>query len=499
MSEIFLGNDGNHLIAGRPDYLSKFFDWQVTYRGILGNTDKPKTIYIKTDLLPNFTQNILPNLKEEFILISSCSDYSPEINFKNEYDIIVNHPLVSHWFMQNMNSFHEKTSSFPTGLGARIFYDDTPQANVDSVLMEVRNKVKVEDKIDKVFCSFRARDINICGDANVIRPKIMKLIEGRTDIFDFFEPDMKFPEFVEKISKYKYALCPHGNGIDPSPNAWVSLIVKTIPVVFKNPNTTSHFEDIDSVIFFEELEQLLDKNLYQPRPEVDFEFLTHKYWADKMNSKIKYKYIDGQPHKHIITPFDSSEMCEIMKNRNLINFENGSTDKILAHSYTGVYEKWMKPLRDEKISILEIGVYTGGSMVLWHDYFQNAEIHSLDVIDWRSDLSRSLERVKFDLMDAYKDETLEFLQNRKPEGYDIIIDDGPHTIESQVYTVRNYLKLLKPGGLLFVEDVARLEWFDSLILSIPEDLKSEFEVLKYDLRGYKNRPDDLLILFKRKN
>lgn len=498
MSEIFLGNDGNALLEGRPDYFSKFFDWQVTYKGILGNTDEPKTIYIKTDLLPMFVETILPKLKEEFILISGCSDYSPEINFKREYDQLLDHPLLSHWFMQNMNTFNEKTSSFPTGLGARIFYDDTPQSSVDSILMNVRNSVKVEEKIDKVFCSFRARDLNTCGDVNAIRPKIMKLIEGRTDIFDFYEPGMKFPEFIETLSKYKYALCPHGNGLDPSPQAWISLIVKTIPVVFKIPNTVSQFEGTDSVIFFEELEQLLDNNLYQTRPEANFDFLTHKYWADRINSKIKYKFIEGESHKHIITHFDSSEMCEIMRKRNLIHLDSGSTDKILAHSYTGIYEKWMKPIQNKEVSILEIGVYTGGSMVLWHDYFPNAKIYSVDVVDWRSELSRSLERVTFDLMDAYKEQTVDFLKNRIAGGFDIIIDDGPHTIESQIYIVKNYLKLLKPGGMLFVEDVAKVEWFDILTSSVPDDLKNDFEVINYDLREYKNRQDDLLILFKRK-
>jgi hypothetical protein len=91
------------------------------------------------------------------------------------------------------------------------------------------------------------------------------------------------------------------------------------------------------------------------------------------------------------------------------------------------------------------------------------------------------------------------IRERNPDGFDIIIDDGPHTLESQIYAVKNYLYLLKPGGILFIEDVYKMEWFQSLILSIPEELKDNLEVIEYDLRGYKNRPDDLLLLIRRKN
>lgn len=498
MSEIFLGNDGNELIAGRPDYFSKFFDWQVTYNGIIGNTDQPKTIYIKTDLLPTFVNSILPRLTEEFILITSCSDYSPEINFKNEYDIIMSHPLLSFWFMQNMKTKTDKSSSLSTGLGARRL-EGVSISMVDNMLIELRNSTKTEEKIDKVFCCFRERDINICGNDMAIRSEILSLIKDRTDIYDFYEPNMKFDQFIETMSKYKYALCPHGNGLDPSPNAWISLILKTTPVVFATPNALSQFEDTNSVIFFENFEELLDKNLFQTKPEIDFEFLTHDYWANKINSKVKYTFKEGHPHKHIITPFDSKEMCDIMRKRNLISLDNGSTDKILAHSYTGVYEKWMKPLQDKNISILEIGTYTGGSLVLWHDYFLNAQIQAIDVVDWRSELSKTLDRVTFNLIDGYKDESVNMIRENNPDGFDIIIDDGPHTLESQIYAVKNYLSLLKPGGILFIEDVYKMEWFQSLILSIPEELKDNCEVIEYDLRGYKNRPDDLLLLIKRKN
>lgn len=284
--EIFVGNNGHDFLAGRPDTFSRYFDWQITAHGVYGNTQTPQTIYIKTDFLPLFVSNILPNLREEFLLITSCSDYSPEINFPNEYNAIFNHPLLKFWFMQNMKTKTEKTSSLPTGLGSRDFLDDTPREEVDQILLDVRKSIKAGDKIDKVFCCFRERDFNVCGEDQIIRPKIRKLIDGRTDMFDFYEPNMSFPDFVKTISKYKYALCPHGNGMDPSPLAWVSLIVKTIPVCYRTPNASCQYEGTDSVIFFDSLEEILDKEIYKPKPTIEFEFLTYNYWVDKINSKL---------------------------------------------------------------------------------------------------------------------------------------------------------------------------------------------------------------------
>lgn len=115
----------------------------------------------------------------------------------------------------------------------------------------------------------------------------MESIKDKSDTFDFYEEDsMNFYKFVQTISKYKYSLCPHGNGIDPNPNAWLSLIVGTTPVVYQIDNTVSMFEDTDSVIFFKNTEDLIDDKLYVNRPEVNFEFLTNEYWANKIKSKL---------------------------------------------------------------------------------------------------------------------------------------------------------------------------------------------------------------------
>jgi predicted O-methyltransferase YrrM len=147
--------------------------------------------------------------------------------------------------------------------------------------------------------------------------------------------------------------------------------------------------------------------------------------------------------------------------------------------------------------MLEIGVLTGGSAILWHDYLPNTEFLSIDIEDMRTDLSKSLDRTKFFVKDAYKEETIDFLKEQEKNGFDIIIDDGPHTIDSQVYTIVNYLDLLKVNGFLFIEDIQDISWINILFASIPNKIKKNFEINFYDLRGYKNRWDDILLVIKK--
>jgi len=60
----------------------------------------------------------------------------------------------------------------------------------------------------------------------------------------------------------------------------------TTPVVYSTPHAKSIFEDTDSVIFFDSFEELLDKSIYKTVPNIEFDWMTNQYWANKINSHI---------------------------------------------------------------------------------------------------------------------------------------------------------------------------------------------------------------------
>ncbi|MGI9105179.1 MAG: hypothetical protein ACR2G4_02910 [Pyrinomonadaceae bacterium] len=55
------------------------------------------------------------------------------------------------------------------------------------------------------------------------------------------------------------------------------------------------------------------------------------------------------------------------------------TDKKINAHYLRNYEEYFARLVDQEIRLLELGIYYGGSLLLWRDYFQKGIIVGLDI------------------------------------------------------------------------------------------------------------------------
>lgn len=143
------------------------------------------------------------------------------------------------------------------------------------------------------------------------------------------------------------------------------------------------------------------------------------------------------------------------------------TDKLSAHQYIHVYEALLEPIRNTAKNVLEIGIYWGGSIRMWKSYFPNATIHCMDVHD-NCNGFKGEDRISPVYLDAYSEEALGKVSHVK---FDFMIDDGPHTLESQQYFVNKYSSLLSPNGILVVEDIPHPEWIPALTEATPDSLK----------------------------
>jgi hypothetical protein len=169
------------------------------------------------------------------------------------------------------------------------------------------------------------------------------------------------------------------------------------------------------------------------------------------------------------------------------------TDKTgeLGHDYiNGFYNEEFKKYQDKPIRLLEIGVYKGASLALWNLYFSQAEIIGLDIVDQRVDKYKNIDRVSVGICDAYSlsPELLNHMGN-----FDIIIDDGPHTISTLQKCIELYLPKLNESGIMVLEDIQDTSWFPLLIEKVPESF--EYECI--DLRENLNRYDDLLFVLRK--
>lgn len=168
-----------------------------------------------------------------------------------------------------------------------------------------------------------------------------------------------------------------------------------------------------------------------------------------------------------------------------------------GHNYFDVYEALFGPLRSTKNTVLEIGIDKGGSIKLWFDFFEQADIVGIDVISPNSGLDDiiNLKRVRtFFETDAY---SLDFFESKllNKVQCDVLIDDGPHTLASMMQFIVMYSKLLSPNGVLIVEDVQNIEWIDALRSVVPDHLRDFIAV--YDLRHVANRSDDILFVINK--
>ena len=126
-----------------------------------------------------------------------------------------------------------------------------------------------------------------------------------------------------------------------------------------------------------------------------------------------------------------------------------TTDKDWAHNYTPIYNTIFGPTGLSGKSILEIGVYQGGSMKWWRERF-NAEV--VVGIDNTNYMGVQRKYGDFYYEEAYSLECIKKLSKRYPP-FDYIVDDGPHTLESQKFFAANYPQLLKEGGTVIIEDM----------------------------------------------
>jgi hypothetical protein len=121
--------------------------------------------------------------------------------------------------------------------------------------------------------------------------------------------------------------------------------------------------------------------------------------------------------------------------------------------YLEIYEKYLAPLRDKEIKLLELGVSGGQSMVMWREYFKRGTIVGVDLFpNWSPDPDEKQIHI---YRGAQNDTAFltKLAEEQAPDGFDIIIDDCAHIGElakTSFWHLFNHH--LKPGGIYAVED-----------------------------------------------
>lgn len=169
-------------------------------------------------------------------------------------------------------------------------------------------------------------------------------------------------------------------------------------------------------------------------------------------------------------------LLEIMDDENLFLDEvnRKGTDKLTKHPYSEKYEGLFLPYRDEPVRLLEIGAYYGASTIAWDRYFPKGDITVVD-IEERTALHNTKGRIdesrtRIVIGDAYTKEFADTLGT-----FDIINDDGPHSLESMRKCIELYYPKLNPGGFLIIEDIPNRDWLNLFKAMLPDARTQEYD------------------------
>ena len=179
-------------------------------------------------------------------------------------------------------------------------------------------------------------------------------------------------------------------------------------------------------------------------------------------------------------------MLKIIKKLNL------STDKETRHRYiSSCYEKIFLEFKLKEINILEIGIFSGHSLILWHEYFPFASIYGIDnEVNLDVEYIKSFKRVKkVRIADAYLKSSLVGFPN-----FDIVIDDGSHYLNDQIKFICNLFPKLNNNGIMVIEDIRGSKEI-LILLDLAKKLK--LETTLFDLRLQTKNDDSIILVCKK--
>jgi hypothetical protein len=122
--------------------------------------------------------------------------------------------------------------------------------------------------------------------------------------------------------------------------------------------------------------------------------------------------------------------------------------------YFDIYHRHLSRFRGRDVHVLEIGVYSGGSLDMWREYFGSAaHIYGVDIEPACKSYEDSVTKVF--VGDQADRQFWERFRKEVPV-LDVVIDDGGHMPEQQIASLEELLPHLRLGGVYICEDVTQV-------------------------------------------
>lgn len=158
---------------------------------------------------------------------------------------------------------------------------------------------------------------------------------------------------------------------------------------------------------------------------------------------------------------DMSEFLRLLDEKSFNDLERYffcTTHKVIEKwlHYFEVYDRHFSKYRNTPVVILEIGVFKGGSLQMWKNYFgKDCRVIGIDI----DPECKKYEEEQIEIYIGSQEER-KFWQELKEviPKVDILIDDGGHTMNQQIITFEEMFQHVKDGGVYLCEDLHTSYW-----------------------------------------
>lgn len=230
------------------------------------------TIFVQTEYLWRFFQELHPRIRKRYILVTHNSD----IAIPGPFVPYLLHPKIIAWFGQNVEGYcHPKLHPIPIGLENRQYSNGDPK-----VMDAASEKFFSVPKTVLLYNNFSLHTFP------TERGKVYEIFKDKP--YCVTASRKPYIEYLRDLAGSKFVLCPRGNGLDCH-RVWESLYMGAIPVV-KSSASDSLFDNLP-VLIIDDWNQLTEEFLHQKYEEFSskeyaFDNLTLGYWL-KMIDKEK--------------------------------------------------------------------------------------------------------------------------------------------------------------------------------------------------------------------
>ncbi len=248
------------------------------------------SIYLCTDSVPLFVNEVLERIRHPFVLATGDSDLAVSESTIQNIEALLANPYLKRWFAQNLSYNHSKIEHMPIGIDFHSAWHNPRHYSGMHILPahqegELRSICQTAKKFSErdalVVCDWIGH--SSYGDREEARLGIPENAR--------FVPARRLPrhELWQEYAKHAFVASPFGVGLDCH-RTWEALALGCVPIIKKSP-LTPLFDGMP-VLIVERWDLLTAEYLQQQQQNLaaqgfDYSKIFLTYWRSRINNDIQ--------------------------------------------------------------------------------------------------------------------------------------------------------------------------------------------------------------------